>query len=326
MVLSTLTICCHWNPNKQQHYFTPGLLPGPIDDRNTFWLQTAEAFLQGGAADSVVWIQFFFLLTHVKNNVCFIHVVNIYSLFFSNCFLIFWFLPFSEAEEYSRPAVIGHAGSFGSYPGSAEAIKDILVSVLNASGLQPSVAPEQTTMQAAEHLDSDVDRWEESSDGDSHDGSDPAQHSPACTQTDIRFTRHRACWDNTDLQASKLSPDPCCCPHYSDADPATSSLNGFTLSDVSPLKQNCFTQVTLTGGTVTSAVVHPGKELYTSTEQDLTFSSFLSNSTAGRADVLKYPDALDPAPISNNDSNSPNGLSQSETANQAGNFTGPFLV
>ncbi|XP_064031318.1 LOW QUALITY PROTEIN: protein associated with UVRAG as autophagy enhancer [Pogoniulus pusillus] len=222
------------------------------------------------------------------------------------------------SEEYSRPAVIGHAGSFGSYPGSAEAIKDILVSVLNASGLQPSVVPEQTTMQAAEHLDSDVERWEESSDGDSRDGSDPAQHSLACTQTDIRFTRHRACWDNTDLQASKLSPDTCSCPHDSGGDPATSSLHGFTLSDVSPLKQTCFTQVTLTGGTVTSAVVHPGKGHYTSTEQDLTFSSFLSSSTAGRADVLKYPDALDPAPTSNNDSNSSNGLSQSETANQTG--------
>ncbi|NXP80972.1 RUBCL protein, partial [Ramphastos sulfuratus] len=222
------------------------------------------------------------------------------------------------SEEYSRPAVIGHAGSFGSYPSSAEAIKDLLVSVLNASGLKPSVVPEQTTMQGAEHLDSDVEQWEESSDGDSHDDSDAAQHSVACTQTDIRFTRHRACWDNTDSQSSKLSPDTCFCPHYSDGDSATSSLNGFTHSDMSPLKQNCFTQVTLTGGTVTSAVVHSGKEHYTSAEQDLTFPSFLSNSTVGRANVLKYPDALEPAPISNSDSNSTNGLSQSETVSQTG--------
>ncbi|NXN16471.1 RUBCL protein, partial [Indicator maculatus] len=222
-------------------------------------------------------------------------------------------------EEYSRPAVIGHAGNFGSYPGSAEAIKDILVSVLNASGLKPSVVLEQTTMQGAEHLDSDAERWEESSDGDSHDDSDSARHTVACTQTDIRFTRHRACWDNTDLDSSKPSPDAFFCPHYSDGDPATSSLNGFTLSDMSPLKQNCFTQVTLTGGTVTSAVVCSGKEHYTSTEQDSTFTTFLSNSTVGRAeDVLKYPDALEPAPISNSDSNSPNGLSQSETVNQTG--------
>ncbi|NXX49516.1 RUBCL protein, partial [Tricholaema leucomelas] len=220
------------------------------------------------------------------------------------------------AEEYSRPAVIGHAGSFGSYPGSAEAIKDILLSVLNASGLKPSVVPEQTTMQGAEHLDSDLEGWEESSDGDSHDDSDSAHHSVACTQTDIRFTRHRACWDNTDLQSSKLSPDTCFCPHYSDGDPATSSLNGFTLSDMSPLKQNCFTQVTLTGGTVISAVVHSGRGHYTSTEQDLTFPSFLADATVGRADVLKYPDALDSAPISNNGSNSPPGLS--ETVNQTG--------
>ncbi|XP_054242838.1 protein associated with UVRAG as autophagy enhancer [Indicator indicator] len=223
------------------------------------------------------------------------------------------------SEEYSRPAVIGHAGSFGSYPGSAEAIKDILVSVLNASGLKPSVVLEQTTMQGAEHLDSDAERWEESSDGDSHDDSDSAQHTVACTQTDIRFTRHRACWDNTDLDSSKPSPDAFFCPRYSDGDPATSSLNGFTLSDMSPLKQNCFTQVTLTGGTVTSAVVCSGKERYTSTEQDSTFTTFLSNSTVGRAeDMLKYPDALEPAPISNSDSNSPNGLSQSETVNQTG--------
>ncbi|NXY77954.1 RUBCL protein, partial [Glareola pratincola] len=226
------------------------------------------------------------------------------------------------SDEYSRPAVIGHARSFGSYPDSAEAIKDILVSVLNASGLKPSLVPEQATMQGAEHLDSDMERWEESSDpGDSHDDSDSdsAHHNAACTQTDIRFTRHRACWDNTHGDSSKPLPDTFFCPHYSDGDPTASSLNGFTLSDMSPLKRDCFTQVTLTGGTVTSAVVHSGKECYTSPEQDLTFTRFLPNSAVGKpADLLKYPVALEPVPVSNSDSNSPSGLSQSEPVNRTG--------
>ncbi|NXX03071.1 RUBCL protein, partial [Larus smithsonianus] len=233
------------------------------------------------------------------------------------------------SDEYSRPAVIGHARSFGSYPDSAEAIKDILMSVLNASGLKPSSVPEQTTMQGAEHLDSDMERWEESSDpGDSHDDSDSdsSHHNAASTQTDIRFTRHRACWDNTRCDFSKPSSDTFFCPHYSDGDPAASSLNGFTLSDVSPLKRDCFTQVTLTGGTVTSAIVHSGKERCTSPERDLTFARFLPDSAVGKpADLLKYPDALEPAPIGNSDSNSPSGLSQSEPVNQTGS-TSPLNI
>ncbi|NWR57099.1 RUBCL protein, partial [Bucorvus abyssinicus] len=218
------------------------------------------------------------------------------------------------SDKYSRPAVIGHAGSFGLYPDSAEAIKDILMSVLNASGLKPSLVLEQTAMQGAEHLDSDMEQWEESS-----DDSDSAHHNAACTQTDIRFTRHRACWDNTRCDSSKPLPDTVFCPHYSDRDPAASSLNGFSLSDLSPLKRDCFTQVTLTGGTVTSAIVHSGKEHYTCPEQDLTFTRFLSDSAAGKpADLLKYPDALEPVPANNSDSNSPCGLSQSEPVNRTG--------
>ncbi|NXD81853.1 RUBCL protein, partial [Halcyon senegalensis] len=228
-------------------------------------------------------------------------------------------------DEYSRPAVIGHAGRFGSYPDSAEAIRDILVSVLNASGLKPSLVPEQTTMQGAEHLDSDMERWEESSDGDSNDDSDSVHHHAACTQTDIRFTRHRACWDNTDCNSSKPPLDTFFCPRYSDGDTA-SSLNGFALSDVCPLKRDCFTQVTLTGGTVTSAVVHSGKECCTSPEHDLTFTRLLSASTVGKpVDVLKYPGDLEPAPVSNSDGRSPSGLSQSEPVNRTGNFTGSSL-
>lgn len=181
-------------------------------------------------------------------------------------------------------------------------------------------------MQGAQSLDSDTEQWEESSDGDSHgdSDSDSAHHNTACTQTDIRFTRHRACWDNTCCNSSKPSLDTFFCPCYSDGDAAASSLNGFTLSDVSPLKRDCFTQVTLTGGTVTSAVVHSGKERYTSPEQDLTFTRFLPDSTVRQtADLLKYPDALEPTPVSNSDSNSPNDLSQSEPVNRTGNFRGP---
>ncbi|RMC07129.1 hypothetical protein DUI87_16585 [Hirundo rustica rustica] len=220
------------------------------------------------------------------------------------------------SDESSRPAVIGHAGSFGSYPGSAEAIKDILVSVLNASGLKPSLVLEQSTMQGAERPDSDVEQWEESSAGDSHDDSDSdsAHHSAACTQTDIRFTRPRACWNNSDCDSPKPSPDTFPGPRYTGGDPAASSLNGFTLSSVSPLKRDCFTQVTLTGGTVTSAVVRSGEESYTSPERDLAFPRLLADTTVGKADLVKYPSAVEPAPLSSSDS----GLSQSEPVNPTG--------
>ncbi|XP_041870181.1 protein associated with UVRAG as autophagy enhancer isoform X2 [Corvus kubaryi] len=224
------------------------------------------------------------------------------------------------SDESSRPAVIGHAGSFGSYPGSAEAIKDILVSVLNASGLKPSLVLEQSTMQAAEHPDSDVEQWEESSTGDSRDDSDSdsAHHNSACAQTDIRFTRPRACWNNADCDSPKPSLDTFSCPHYTDGDPAASSLSGFTLSGMSPLKRDCFTQVTLTGGTVTSAVLHSGKESYTSPERDLAFTRLLPDSTVGKADLVEYPYAVEPASLSNSDSDSPSGPSQSEPVNPTG--------
>ncbi|NXH14320.1 RUBCL protein, partial [Bucco capensis] len=217
------------------------------------------------------------------------------------------------SDEYSRPAVIGHAGSFGSYPDSAEAIKGILLSVLNASALKPSVGPGQSTMQGAEPLHRELEHWEDSSDDND---SEHHQHSGTCTQTDIRFTRHRACWDNTHWHSSKPSLDTCSCPCYSEEDPAaTSSLNGFPLSEVSPLKQDCFTQVTLTGGTVTSAVICSGKGLSTSPEGDLAFTRFPSHSGA---DLLKSPDALEPGPISKSDSNSPRDLSQAEPGNPTG--------
>lgn len=224
--------------------------------------------------------------------------------------------------------MIGHAGSFGSYPGSAEAIKDILVSVLNASGLKSSLVLEQSTMQGAEHPDSDVEQSEESSAGDSRDDSDSdsAHHNAACTQTDIRFTRPRACWNNTDCDSPKPSLDTFSCPHYTDGDPAASSLNGFTLSGMSPLKRDCFTQVTLTGGTVTSAVVHSGHESYTSPERDSAFTRLLPDSTVGKADLVKYPYAVEPLPLSNSDSDSSSGLSQSEPVNPTGNFTAAFLL
>ncbi|NXC46233.1 RUBCL protein, partial [Penelope pileata] len=228
------------------------------------------------------------------------------------------------SDEYSRPAVIGHAGSFGSYPDSAEAIKDILVSVLSASGLKPSLLPEQAVMQGAEHPDSDMEQWEESSDGENNDDSDSdsAHHSAACTQTDIRFTRHRACWDNTNCDSSRPSLDTFFHPCYSDKDPAASSLNAFAVSDLSPLKRDCFTQVTLTGGTVTSAVVHPEKECrdpFGPPEQDLTFTRLLSDSTVSKpADPLKYPAASEPAKVSNTDRNPPSVFAQSEAFNQTG--------
>ncbi|XP_031471501.1 protein associated with UVRAG as autophagy enhancer [Phasianus colchicus] len=226
------------------------------------------------------------------------------------------------SDEYSRPAVIGHAGSLASYPDSAEAIKDILVSVLSASGLKPSLLSEHTSMQGAEHPDSDLERWEESSDGENDDDtdSDSAHQSTACTQTDVRFTRHRACWDNTNCDSSGPALDTFFHPCYSDKDPATSSLNGFTLSDVSPLKRDCFTQVTLTGGTVTSAVVHPEKECQNIfPEQDLALTRLPPDSTVSKpTDLFEYPAASEPAKVSNADSSSPSTSSRLEPFNQTG--------
>lgn len=212
-----------------------------------------------------------------------------------------------------------------SYPDSAEAIKDILVSVLSASGLKPSLLSEHTAMQGAEHPDSDLERWEESSDGENDDDtdSDSAHQSTACTQTDVRFTRHRACWDNTNCDSSRPALDTFFHPCYSDKDPATSSLNGFTLSDTSPLKRDCFTQVTLTGGTVTSAVVHPEKECQNLfPKQDLALTRLPPDSTVSKpADLFKYPAASEPAKVSNADSSSPSAFSQLEPFNQTGNVT-----
>ncbi|XP_025898657.1 protein RUBCNL-like isoform X2 [Nothoprocta perdicaria] len=235
------------------------------------------------------------------------------------------------SDEYSRPAVIGHAGSFGSYLDSAEAIKDLLLSVLNASGLKPSLPSEQTTMQRAEHSDSDVERWEDSSDEDNNDDSDcdSIRCSAAYTQTDIRFTRHRACWDNTQPDSSKHPVDSLICPRYSGKDPTSSSLNGFALSEISPLKRDCFTQVTLTGNTVTSAVVHTEKELQNSfshSERDLAFTSFLPDSTVTKSvDSLKYHGALETAAVNRGNCNSPCGFSQPEPSDQPGS-TSPLNI
>ncbi|NXD11509.1 RUBCL protein, partial [Nothocercus nigrocapillus] len=227
-------------------------------------------------------------------------------------------------DEYSRPAVIGHAGSFGSYLGSAEAIKDLLLSVLNASDLKPSLQSEQTTMQRAEHPDSDLEHWEESSDGDNNDDSDSdSTHcSAAYTQTDIRFTRHRACWDNAHCDSFKPIVDSSFCPPYSGKDPTTCSLNGFVLSEISPLKRDCFTQVTLTGSTVTSAVVCAERELqscFGHTKRDLAFTSFLPDSAVSKSvESLKYHGALETAAVNSGNCNSLCGFSQPEPLDQPG--------
>ncbi|NXA33876.1 RUBCL protein, partial [Eudromia elegans] len=226
-------------------------------------------------------------------------------------------------DEYSRPAVIGHAGSFGSYLDSAEAIKDLLLSVLNSSGLKPSLLSEQTTMQRAEHTDSDLERWEESSDGDNDDSdSDSVYYSAAYTQTDIRFTRHRACWDNAQSDSAKPLVDSSLCLRYSGKDPADSSLNGFALLEISPLKRDCFTQVTLTGSTVTSAVVYAEKELqdaFGHTERDLAITSFPSDSTVSKSvDSLKYHGTLETATVNSSTCNSPFVFSQPKPLDQPG--------
>ncbi|KAM4046878.1 protein associated with UVRAG as autophagy enhancer isoform 2-T2 [Anomaloglossus baeobatrachus] len=106
-----------------------------------------------------------------------------------------------------RPAVIGVGSSYGSYADSANAIKEILCSVLN---LPRSVS--STTSMNADPEDSDVEDLKDTSTRGHNMASncDPDGSLLLTTaQNDIRFNRHKAAWDNTQLDSSTMSPlDP----------------------------------------------------------------------------------------------------------------------
>ncbi|KAM9170075.1 protein associated with UVRAG as autophagy enhancer isoform 2-T2 [Pangshura tecta] len=232
------------------------------------------------------------------------------------------------SDEYSRPAVIGHAGNLRSFLDSTAAVKEILASVLNASAIKPSLLPEKTVLQTTEDPDSDMEHWEESTDGDSNDDSDPdyTHHNVASTQMDVRFTRHKASWDNTQCSSSKSSLDSSSCPLYPGRSPITSALNSSSRLEMSPLKCGYFTQVTLTGGTITSlanpAIMCSEKELKNSSsspDQSLAFKGISPDSTAKELSAaFRNSETSEPVPLTDEGSNAFHTRSQSMPCDQQG--------
>lgn len=106
-------------------------------------------------------------------------------------------------DKLPRPAVIGVAGSYGSTD-SATAIKEILSSVLN---LPTSI--KSTFSANAPVKDIDLENWEDDSIGGNNEDSDSDSEGiplMPCTQNDIRFTRHTAAWDNSQLDFPNTPP------------------------------------------------------------------------------------------------------------------------
>ncbi|XP_068123845.1 protein associated with UVRAG as autophagy enhancer [Hyperolius riggenbachi] len=102
------------------------------------------------------------------------------------------------AGELPRPAVIGLGGYRGSCKDSAMAIKEILSSVLNISSTAKALAGMNVQ-------DNDPETWEDSSSDDSDNDLDGAA-SISSSHKDIRFTRHKASWNNTPSDAATSIP------------------------------------------------------------------------------------------------------------------------
>ncbi|MEE6471176.1 hypothetical protein FKM82_009202 [Ascaphus truei] len=157
-----------------------------------------------------------------------------------------------SADVLPRPAVIGLAVSCGSYPDSTAAIKEILSSVLNiSSGLKSKLMFNESDFQ-----DSDAENWENnSSDGDLMDDFDP-ECIPIniCPLSDVRFSRNKASWDNT--QTDFMPKDA-----PKDSPPKIKVTNA--LKDTTPLEFVTFpkhegcTEVVLTGSEIISQVNLP---------------------------------------------------------------------
>ncbi|XP_075706342.1 protein associated with UVRAG as autophagy enhancer [Rhinoderma darwinii] len=105
-------------------------------------------------------------------------------------------------DELPRPAVIGVRGSYGSYPDSATAIKEILSSVLNIPTNFKSTLAANADLQ-----DSDVEN--SSTGGNNEDSDSDPDGIPLipCTQKDIRISRHTAVWDNSQLDSPNTPVD-----------------------------------------------------------------------------------------------------------------------
>ncbi|XP_077153494.1 protein associated with UVRAG as autophagy enhancer [Ranitomeya variabilis] len=106
-----------------------------------------------------------------------------------------------------RPAVIGVGASYGSYADSATAIKELLCSVLNLPRSVTSTASVNAPSQ-----DSDDENSKDTYAGGNNRESDgDPDGGPFLTtaENDIRFNRHKAAWDNTQVDSSNMSPsDP----------------------------------------------------------------------------------------------------------------------
>ncbi|XP_018424935.1 PREDICTED: uncharacterized protein KIAA0226-like homolog [Nanorana parkeri] len=144
------------------------------------------------------------------------------------------------ADELPRPAVIGLGGSNGSYVDSATAIKEILASVLKI----PSAVKSTLTVNT-DNQDSDMDNWEESSDDDSDSDPDCTQ-SVSFSHHDVRLTRHKASWDNSQSDSPiTFAVEPTTSSHK---DPITSSEDGDPEMGLSPfVKCDQCVEVILTG-------------------------------------------------------------------------------
>ncbi|KYO23996.1 hypothetical protein Y1Q_0004590 [Alligator mississippiensis] len=150
-------------------------------------------------------------------------------------------------DEYSRPAVIGHAGNFGSYPDSTAAIKDILVSILNTSGSKPSSLPEETALQRAEHPDSDMECCEESSDGDYNDDSDADY-----TRCKVAYSTANKLLEPTDSYET-LEPRPL-------RDETSKTFHNF--SQLEPSEQQVSTDTTSSLNTRTTSLNCPLRDIF----------------------------------------------------------------
>ncbi|XP_056416420.1 protein associated with UVRAG as autophagy enhancer isoform X2 [Hyla sarda] len=106
-------------------------------------------------------------------------------------------------DELPRPAVIGVRGSYGSYPDSATAIKEILSSVLKLPSSAKSPLSANTLL-----LDNDMENSENSSIAGNEDSDSEAEGVPLLPllQNDIRFHRNKAAWDNAQLDSPNTPP------------------------------------------------------------------------------------------------------------------------
>uniref|UniRef100_A0A8D0H1R2 Rubicon like autophagy enhancer n=1 Tax=Sphenodon punctatus TaxID=8508 RepID=A0A8D0H1R2_SPHPU len=252
------------------------------------------------------------------------------SAYSSNPSKISWLSPTPQisvlSDAYSRPAVIGHVRSFGSYPEGTAAIREILVSVLNASGFKQPLLPEKMASQVAELQGSDTERCEDSSDCNHVDCDADNSHSVCPKPMDIRFMRHKACWENMHVKPPPSLDTTTHLPSTSQC-PTASTLPALSNLQQLPPQSNHFTQVTLIGGAVASLLdsdptTTSGKghaNAPSSLDQSLTFNGGLPVSTVNELSVSNGRcDSVKPMPLQHEDRNTFHRLSPSQPFDQQG--------